>query len=201
MRDFAGTENVRVDSVILIITVRLWGNACSLCFQCQTAALDELFGNPEECFQRYQTAQILLHSLSQQVNHQQDRALLTKCKLCACVLISPCFNDDHIKNFVRDQNCNGSLEWAIVPWQGIYNRSVWSQLCIIWLFAVESFWGGGIDTWEDWYVNICIFIPVSCILQHSFLLFTMCTILKLRLDLSFVSTPLLMSFHFFFHLF
>jgi serine/threonine-protein kinase ULK/ATG1 len=51
-------------------------------FKCQTAALDELFGNPEECFQRYQTAQILLHSLSQQVNHQQDRALLTKCKHC-----------------------------------------------------------------------------------------------------------------------
>jgi len=49
-------------------------------FQCQSAALDELFGNPEECFQRYQTAQILLHTLSQQVNHQQDRALLTKCK-------------------------------------------------------------------------------------------------------------------------
>ena len=47
---------------------------------CQSAALDELFGNPEDCFQRYQTAQILLHSLSQQVHHQQDRALLTKYK-------------------------------------------------------------------------------------------------------------------------
>ncbi|CAH0394873.1 unnamed protein product [Bemisia tabaci] len=45
---------------------------------CQSAALDELFGNPTECFQRYQTAQILLHSLSQQVNHHQDKALLTK---------------------------------------------------------------------------------------------------------------------------
>ncbi|XP_075220023.1 serine/threonine-protein kinase unc-51-like protein Atg1 isoform X2 [Lycorma delicatula] len=47
---------------------------------CQSAALDELFGNPAECFQRYQTAQILLHSLSQQVSHHQDRALLTKYK-------------------------------------------------------------------------------------------------------------------------
>ncbi|KAJ8946305.1 hypothetical protein NQ318_004194 [Aromia moschata] len=47
---------------------------------CQSAALDELFGNPEECFQRYQTAQILLHSLSQQVHNQQDRLLLTKYK-------------------------------------------------------------------------------------------------------------------------
>ncbi|KAL0272584.1 UNVERIFIED_CONTAM: hypothetical protein PYX00_005503 [Menopon gallinae] len=45
---------------------------------CQSAALDELFGNPEDCFQRYQSAQILLHSLSQQVRHHQDRALLTK---------------------------------------------------------------------------------------------------------------------------
>ncbi|CAG9824681.1 unnamed protein product [Phaedon cochleariae] len=47
---------------------------------CQSAALDELFGNPEECFQRYQTAQILLHSLSQQVQNQKDKMLLTKYK-------------------------------------------------------------------------------------------------------------------------
>ncbi|XP_077290387.1 serine/threonine-protein kinase unc-51-like isoform X2 [Arctopsyche grandis] len=47
---------------------------------CQSAALSELFGNPEECFQRYQTAQILLHSLAQHVTHQNDRMLLTKYK-------------------------------------------------------------------------------------------------------------------------
>ncbi|XP_058803342.1 serine/threonine-protein kinase ULK2 isoform X3 [Phymastichus coffea] len=47
---------------------------------CQSAALDELFGNPAECFQRYHTAQILLHSLSQHVSHSEDRALLTKYK-------------------------------------------------------------------------------------------------------------------------
>ncbi|XP_063917779.1 serine/threonine-protein kinase unc-51 isoform X4 [Zophobas morio] len=46
---------------------------------CQAAALDELFDNPQQCFERYQTAQILLHSLSQQVP-QQDRALLIKYK-------------------------------------------------------------------------------------------------------------------------
>jgi serine/threonine-protein kinase ULK/ATG1 len=46
---------------------------------CQTAALEELFNNPQQCFERYQTAQILLHSLSQQVP-QQDRALLMKYK-------------------------------------------------------------------------------------------------------------------------
>lgn len=47
---------------------------------CQSAALGELFGNPEECFQRYQTAQILLHSLSQQVPNSEDKLLLTKYK-------------------------------------------------------------------------------------------------------------------------
>jgi len=65
-----GSTNITADKI-------LYNHAIQMC---QTAALDELFGNPEECFQRYQTAQILLHSLSQQVNHQQDRALLTKYK-------------------------------------------------------------------------------------------------------------------------
>ncbi|XP_078044757.1 serine/threonine-protein kinase unc-51-like protein Atg1 isoform X3 [Augochlora pura] len=51
-----------------------------VCMYCQSAALDELFGNPAECFQRYHTAQILLHSLSQHVSHSQDRALLIKYK-------------------------------------------------------------------------------------------------------------------------
>nr|CAD7261333.1 unnamed protein product [Timema shepardi] len=63
------TTNITADKI-------LYNHAIQMC---QSAALDELFGNPEECFQRYQTAQILLHSLSQQVSHQQDRALLTKC--------------------------------------------------------------------------------------------------------------------------
>ncbi|PSN54418.1 hypothetical protein C0J52_10975 [Blattella germanica] len=65
-----GSTNITADKI-------LYNHAIQMC---QSAALDELFGNPEECFQRYQTAQILLHSLSQQVNHQQDRALLTKYK-------------------------------------------------------------------------------------------------------------------------
>ncbi|XP_037780307.1 serine/threonine-protein kinase unc-51-like [Penaeus monodon] len=47
---------------------------------CQSAALDELFGKPEECFRRYQTAQILLHALAQQVAHESDRSLLTRYK-------------------------------------------------------------------------------------------------------------------------
>ncbi|XP_012223822.1 serine/threonine-protein kinase unc-51 isoform X1 [Linepithema humile] len=47
---------------------------------CQSAALDELFGKGGECFQRYHTAQILLHSLAQHVSHSQDRALLIKYK-------------------------------------------------------------------------------------------------------------------------
>ncbi|KAB0792946.1 hypothetical protein PPYR_12566 [Photinus pyralis] len=65
-----GSTNIAADKI-------LYNHAIQMC---QSAALDELFGNPEECFQRYQTAQILLHSLSQQVHNQQDRALLTKYK-------------------------------------------------------------------------------------------------------------------------
>ncbi|XP_054270973.1 serine/threonine-protein kinase unc-51 isoform X1 [Macrosteles quadrilineatus] len=55
----------------------LYNHAISMC---RSAALDELFDNSTECFQRYQTAHILLHSLAQTVTYQQDRALLTKYK-------------------------------------------------------------------------------------------------------------------------
>ncbi|XP_017771399.1 PREDICTED: serine/threonine-protein kinase unc-51 isoform X2 [Nicrophorus vespilloides] len=65
-----GSANVAADNI-------LYNHAIQIC---QSAALDELFGNPEECFQRYQTAQILLHSLSQQVHNPQDRQRLTKYK-------------------------------------------------------------------------------------------------------------------------
>ncbi|KAK3085030.1 hypothetical protein FSP39_023107 [Pinctada imbricata] len=47
---------------------------------CQTAVLDELFGNPQECFRRYQMAHILLHSLSQQAKNMTDKQLLNKYK-------------------------------------------------------------------------------------------------------------------------
>lgn len=47
--------------------------------QCQSAALDELFGKPGVCFPRYQTAQILFHSLAQQTDHPQDKNILGKC--------------------------------------------------------------------------------------------------------------------------
>lgn len=40
---------------------------------CQSAALDELFGSPVDCFSRYQTAQILLHSLAQKCINPQDK--------------------------------------------------------------------------------------------------------------------------------
>ncbi|XP_019880986.1 serine/threonine-protein kinase ULK2 isoform X2 [Aethina tumida] len=65
-----GSTNITAEKI-------LYNHAIQMC---QSAALDELFGNPEECFSRYQTAQILLHSLSQQVHNQQDRMLLTKYK-------------------------------------------------------------------------------------------------------------------------
>jgi len=47
---------------------------------CQSAAVEELFGHPAECFAKYQTAQILLHSLSQQVINSEDKKLLNKYK-------------------------------------------------------------------------------------------------------------------------
>lgn len=47
---------------------------------CQTAALEEMFGQPEECFKRYHTAQILLHGLLHQVN-PEDKPLLEKYKV------------------------------------------------------------------------------------------------------------------------
>lgn len=64
--------------------------------QCQTAALDELFGNPEDCFTRYQSAQILLHSLAQKCTHPNDKMLLSKCEL-KCTGIKN-------KNFVNNLN-------------------------------------------------------------------------------------------------
>ncbi|XP_022243912.1 serine/threonine-protein kinase unc-51-like isoform X1 [Limulus polyphemus] len=47
---------------------------------CQSAAIEELFGNPEVCFRHYQRAQILLHSLAQQITDERDRKLLNKYK-------------------------------------------------------------------------------------------------------------------------
>ncbi|XP_022647623.1 serine/threonine-protein kinase unc-51-like isoform X2 [Varroa destructor] len=47
---------------------------------CQSAALEELFGSPHESFKRYQTAQILLHCLAQQVEKEEDKLLLSKYK-------------------------------------------------------------------------------------------------------------------------
>ncbi|CAL1298289.1 unnamed protein product [Larinioides sclopetarius] len=45
---------------------------------CQSAAMQELFGDAKESFHQYQTAQILLHSLGQQVNDLGDKELLHK---------------------------------------------------------------------------------------------------------------------------
>lgn len=48
--------------------------------QCQSAALDELFGNPEECFNRYETAFTILHSLHQQADTENDKTVLQRYK-------------------------------------------------------------------------------------------------------------------------
>lgn len=66
------------DTHIHITMIHL--NFLFLLLQCQSAALDELFGNPEDCFNRYQSAQILLHSLAQKCSHPHDKLLLSKCK-------------------------------------------------------------------------------------------------------------------------
>lgn len=47
---------------------------------CQTAALDELLMNTKNCFERYNTAHILLHSLVQKCNHPQDKIILNRYK-------------------------------------------------------------------------------------------------------------------------
>jgi len=47
---------------------------------CQSAALDELFGNPHLCPKRYQTAYMMLHTLSEQVQNEQDKSILSKYK-------------------------------------------------------------------------------------------------------------------------
>jgi serine/threonine-protein kinase ULK/ATG1 len=48
--------------------------------QCQAAALDELFGNPEECFQRYHGAHVLLHALQFQTQSDEDKKSLAHYK-------------------------------------------------------------------------------------------------------------------------
>uniref|UniRef100_A0AC34R2W2 Non-specific serine/threonine protein kinase n=1 Tax=Panagrolaimus sp. JU765 TaxID=591449 RepID=A0AC34R2W2_9BILA len=47
---------------------------------CQSAALDELFGKPQLCPKRYQTAYMMLHTLSEQVQNEQDRSILARYK-------------------------------------------------------------------------------------------------------------------------
>ncbi|KAG8182072.1 hypothetical protein JTE90_008607 [Oedothorax gibbosus] len=47
---------------------------------CQSAAMQELFGDVHESFQQYETAHILLHSLGEQVNDLGDKELLHKYK-------------------------------------------------------------------------------------------------------------------------
>uniref|UniRef100_A0A183C472 Non-specific serine/threonine protein kinase n=1 Tax=Globodera pallida TaxID=36090 RepID=A0A183C472_GLOPA len=47
---------------------------------CQSAALDELFGNPHLCPKRYQTAYMMLHTLLYTVQNEQDKTILLKYK-------------------------------------------------------------------------------------------------------------------------
>ncbi|KAI6201389.1 Non-specific serine/threonine protein kinase [Aphelenchoides besseyi] len=47
---------------------------------CQSAAMDELVGNPQLCPKRYKTAYMMLHTLSQQVQSEKDRTVLERYK-------------------------------------------------------------------------------------------------------------------------
>ncbi|KAF1755455.1 hypothetical protein GCK72_022024 [Caenorhabditis remanei] len=47
---------------------------------CEAAALDELFGNPHLCSQRYQTAYMMLHTLAEQATCETDKTVLTRYK-------------------------------------------------------------------------------------------------------------------------
>ncbi|XP_049540107.1 serine/threonine-protein kinase ULK2 [Anopheles darlingi] len=66
----ANASNITADKILYDYAIQM----------CQTAALDELFNKPAECFPRYQSAQILLHSLAQKCKHPQDKILLSKYK-------------------------------------------------------------------------------------------------------------------------
>ncbi|GMS87764.1 hypothetical protein PENTCL1PPCAC_9939 [Pristionchus entomophagus] len=47
---------------------------------CQAAALDELFGKPHLCSRRYKTAYMMLHTLSEQVQSDSDKTVLSRHK-------------------------------------------------------------------------------------------------------------------------
>ncbi|OQV17513.1 Serine/threonine-protein kinase ULK1 [Hypsibius exemplaris] len=70
-------ESLDMQSVSVSADSILYAHALE---SCQSAALDELFGNPEECFNRYDTAFTLLHSLHQQADNDGDRMILLRYK-------------------------------------------------------------------------------------------------------------------------
>lgn len=43
--------------------------------------MDEISNKPTYAFPRYQTAQIIFHSLAQQIDHEKDKGVLASCKL------------------------------------------------------------------------------------------------------------------------
>jgi len=82
---FAATKKLHSSATQNFITQHQEINADKMLYNyaidmCQAAALDELFGNPADCSRQYQTAQILLHSLCQQVGSEGDKQLLLKYK-------------------------------------------------------------------------------------------------------------------------
>jgi hypothetical protein len=53
---------------------------CCAIEMCQTAVVDELLGDLQECYQQYHSAYLLLHGLVQQAEDNEDRKMLIKYK-------------------------------------------------------------------------------------------------------------------------
>ncbi|XP_071476857.1 serine/threonine-protein kinase unc-51-like [Diadema antillarum] len=69
--------DIDLDSALITADKLMYSYAIE---QCQSAGMDEMFGNSQECVSRYRTAQMLLHGLCLQAGSEHDRNLLLKYK-------------------------------------------------------------------------------------------------------------------------
>ncbi|XP_031569627.1 serine/threonine-protein kinase ULK2-like [Actinia tenebrosa] len=78
IKSFLQSKSMTTDKIITANADKLmYTYAMELC---QNAALDELFGNPKECREKYETAQLLLQGLEEDVKKDTDLVLLQKYK-------------------------------------------------------------------------------------------------------------------------
>ena len=67
--------------------------------QCQSAALDELFGNPGECFHRYHGAHVILHALEYQTANAEDKNAVAVYKEAVEKRLAVLENDGFVRTF------------------------------------------------------------------------------------------------------